>query len=120
EPEIRLGWIALHLESEPSEALVLREKGAARLPRESGLLPVAFAGATPRPRVAKPERRQKMERRSVRSAIRGGDPDQEIVRRGLCVLDEDVEVPVLVEDAGVGELELSFEPSAAAVFLHQA
>jgi hypothetical protein len=46
--------------------------------------------------------------------------DQEIVRRGLRVLDEDVEVPVLVEDAGVDELELSVELSAAAVFLHQA
>ena len=39
-------------------------------------------------------------------AVGDGDADQDVVRRRLGVLGEDVEVAVVVEHAGVGELEL--------------
>ncbi len=39
-----------------------------------------------------------------RPAIVGGDLDQQILWRRLRVLDEDVEVAIAVEDAGVEEL----------------
>ena len=44
------------------------------------------------------------------------DPHEDVVGRGLRVLDEDVEVAVLVEDAGVEQLELRLPPCRAARF----
>src|SRR6266508_2354900 len=119
EEEGRLDRRALRLEAEPPQALVLRQKRAARLARTDELSPVTLSRPAPRPRVAKPEGRQKMDRGGNGPAVRGADPDQEIVRRGLRVLDEHVEVAVFVEDAGVPDLELRVELSAPAVLLHE-
>ena len=47
------------------------------------------------------------------------DADQNIVGVGLGVFDEDVEVAVLVEDAGVDQFEFRIAARAAAVFLEQ-
>ena len=46
-----------------------------------------------------------MQRRLVRPAIDDGDPHQHVVGAGLGVLDEDVEIAVVVEHAGIEQLE---------------
>src|SRR5205085_11906308 len=53
---------------------------------------------TPAPGIAKPEGRQHVDRGSLGPAVRHLDADAEIFHVRLGVLDEDVEVPVLVED----------------------
>ena len=58
--------------------------------------------------------------RRLRPAVGDGDADQQIVGAGLRVLGEHVEVAVVVEHAGVGELELAVAAPALRVFLHQA
>ena len=45
-----------------------------------------------------------MERRRSGPRLLGGDPHQDVVGRRLGVLDDDVEVAVVVEDAGVEQL----------------
>ena len=60
-----------------------------------------------------------MQRRRLRSAVDRDDPDQDVVGRNLCILDEDVEIAVVVEDAGVQQLVLGLEPRAAPVFRDQ-
>src|SRR5271165_3545820 len=54
-----------------------------------------------RPRVAVPETRQQVEGCVVGTAIFGRNPDEDVFGPGLRVLDEDVEVAVVVEDACV-------------------
>ncbi len=71
--------------------------------------------AVPAPGVPEPERREEVERRGVGSAVVRLDPDEEVVRARLRVLDEDVEVPAALEDAGVPELELGVLPRPAPV-----
>ena len=94
---------------------VRREHGppvpAVRVQADRGLLRVV----TPRPGVAVPERRQQVERRRLRAAVRGGDPDDDVLRSGLGVFDDDVEEPVLVEDPRVGQLVLGRVATAARV-----
>ncbi len=79
----------------------------------------AFVVAAPGPRVAKPERRQQMKRRRVRPAIGDRDAHEHIIGRCFGVFGHDVEVAVLVEDAGVGELKFRFAFAAAAVLLDE-
>ena len=52
-------------------------------------------------------------------AVRRADSDQEVVGRGLGVLDEDVEVPVVIEQAGVDELVFQRLTPARAVGAQQ-
>src|SRR5690242_21515990 len=47
-----------------------------------------------------------MQRRRFSAAVGDGDADQDVVGRVLRVLGDDVEVAVVVEDAGVGQLSL--------------
>ena len=75
--------------------------------------------ARPRPRIAEPQRRQHVERCRVRSAVRGRDPDGDVVDVRLGVFDDDVEEAVLVEGAGVGQLELADGPVPATVLVDQ-
>ena len=72
-----------------------------------------------RPGVAKPSVGSRCNRALLRAAIRDRDPDQNVVRRRLRVFDEDVEVAVVVEDAGVEQLEFRIVPTARAVLLDQ-
>ena len=72
-----------------------------------------------RPGVAKPERRQQVQRRGVGAAVGRADADQNVLGRVLGVLDEHVEVAVLVEDAGVEQFVFQRVLSPAAVFLDQ-
>ena len=72
-------------------------------------------GNPPRPVVAEPQRRQEVQVGRVRSAVGRGDLHQDVVGRALGVLDEHVEVPVVVEDAGIEQLVLHVVARALAV-----
>ena len=92
--------------------------GDARLPvggRQRRLRDVV----APRPRVAKPQRRQQVQRRRVRAAVVRRDEHQDVVVGALGVLHDHVEVAVLVEDAGVQQLVLHLLLAAPGVRGHQ-
>src|SRR5882762_11985834 len=55
----------------------------------------------PGPRISEPERRQHTQRRWFRAVVKYCDSDQDIFRRFLRILYEDVEVPVLIEYSGI-------------------
>src|SRR3954468_22440137 len=74
-----------------------------------------IVAASPGPVIPEPERRQERERRFFGTVVRGGDPDQYVVRRALRVLDENVEVAILVEDVRVGELVLGIDSCSTPV-----
>jgi hypothetical protein len=60
-----------------------------------------------------------MERRRVGSPIESRDADGHVLRPGLRVLDDHVEVAVVVEDPGVHELELSRLAAPLLVLFHE-
>src|SRR5690349_13429407 len=60
----------------------------------------------PAPGVAKPQVRQEVKRRRLGSAIGRFDANADIFRRGLRILDDNVEIAIVVEDAGVDQLVL--------------
>ncbi len=73
----------------------------------------------PAPGVAEPQRRQQVQRRRVRAAVADRDADEDVVGRGLGVLDLHVEVAAVVEDARVGQLELRLAARPRAVLAAQ-
>src|SRR5687767_8398947 len=79
----------------------------------------AYRRATPAPGVAKPKRGQQVQVCGIGSAIHDGDAREHVVDVGLGILDEDIEVTVLIEDAAVDQLELRLQPVAAAGFLDE-
>ena len=100
------------LEAPLAQRLVAREHRVAG-GRERRRRPAVVPG------VAEPQRRQQVQRRRLRAAVVRGDPHQDVVVRRLGVLDHDVEVAVVVEDAGVEQLVLEVLLAAAAVRGHQ-
>ena len=74
----------------------------------------------PRPVVAAPQRGQQVQRRGVGAAVDGADAHQHLFGPVLGVFDEDVEVAVVVEDAGVEQFVLGLVAAAAAVLLRAA
>ena len=74
---------------------------------------------TPRPGVAKPQRGEEVQRRRLRPVVDGGDADDDLLRRRLRVLHEDVEPAAVVEDAGVEQLVLGPGPLPPLVLRHQ-
>ena len=94
------------------------EDGAVVRP-ELRLAPARLVPAAPAPRVPAPERRQHVQPRRLRAAVRDRDAEQDVLGRGLRVLGEDVEVAPLVEDAGVGQLELGVGLAAAPALLDE-
>jgi hypothetical protein len=60
-----------------------------------------------------------VQRRGLRPAVDGGDARQDVVRPGLGVLDEHVEVAVLGEDAGIHQLVFHVQLAALPVDPHQ-
>ena len=72
-----------------------------------------------RPVVAEPQRRQEVQVGRVRSAVGRGDLHQDVIGRAFGVLDEHVEVPVVVEDAGIEQLVLHVVARALAVRPYQ-
>jgi hypothetical protein len=73
----------------------------------------------PRPGVPEPERRKEIEPGGFWPTVVDGDADEDVVRTLLCVLEEDVEVPVFVEDPGVEQLVLELLPRPASVRFHE-
>ena len=53
------------------------------------------------------------------SAIVRGDPDEDVFRGGLGILDDHIEVAVFVEDAGIEQLEFGISFRTASIFFHQ-
>ena len=108
---------ALDVERVLAEGLVLREhrRVIAVEPAQAGARAVRWPG----PGVAEPQRRQQVERRVLRAPVGDGDAEGEVQRTGLGVLDLDVEVPAVVEDAGVEQLVLLLAPGPGAVRVHQ-
>jgi len=56
---------------------------------------------------------------NFRAAIRDIDADQNIFRCDLGILDDDIEIAALLEDAGVYQLEFPIESVASAVFFQE-
>src|SRR6187431_2715243 len=73
----------------------------------------------PAPGVAKTNLRQELQAPGLGATIDGADPDQGVVRSGLGVLDEHVEVAALVEHPRVQQLELGTLTATTAVLFHQ-
>jgi len=69
----------------------------------------------PRPRVAEPQRREHDERGLVRACVVHAEPDADVLRPRLRVVDGDEEVAAVVEDSRVDELVLGVEARPAAV-----
>src|SRR4051812_48355622 len=79
----------------------------------------AFVRAAPHPAVTKPERRQHMERGGRGGAVGDRDADEDVVRRSFRVFGENVEVTIVVKDAGIGELEFGVAATTAAVLFEE-
>ncbi len=73
----------------------------------------------PGPVVPEPQRGQQLQRRGLGPAVVGGDAHQQVLGPGLGIFDEDVEVAVVVEDAGVQQFVLRLQAAAALVLLQQ-
>src|SRR3954452_9437490 len=71
------------------------------------------------PAVSKPEGREQMQRRGLGPSVVSRDLDQQVLRAGLGVLDEQIEVPILAKDPGVDELILEIVARATGVGLDQ-
>ena len=84
--------------------------------RDRRLVPTPGA---PAPGVAEPEVGEDVQRRGVGASIVGLDLDAEVFRCRLGVLDEDVEIAVLFEDARIEQLEFEVMRAASAVLLHE-
>src|SRR3954466_5739076 len=91
--------------------------------RPPGRLPLLQQGlvtvVAPGPGVAEPERRQDMEGGRLRSAIRRRDPYEDIFGRLLGIFDEDIEIPILVEDSCVEEFVFHLMAAPPAVGLQE-
>ena len=74
---------------------------------------------SPGPSVAKPERRQKMQRGRVLAAVRHGKTNQDVAGRTFGIFDHHVEVAVLIENARVQELIFKILAPAPPILSHQ-
>ena len=86
---------------------------------DPALRPVALPVPSPGPCVAHPQRRQDVQRRGLRPPIRARDPDQNVVRAGFRIFDEDIEVPTLHEHIRIFDLELGIALPTPRVLGHQ-
>src|SRR5262249_58848371 len=66
----------------------------------------------PAPGVAKPKRGQEVKPSGFRAPVCHGDADAEVLGRYLGVLDEDIEVSIVSEDAAVDQLVLPLRARA--------
>ena len=79
------------------------------------LQPRRRAGARPRPGVPKPQRRQQVQTRLLRAPVVHRHLHQHVLRRRFGVLDENVEIAVVVEDAGIEKLVFELATAARPV-----
>ena len=75
--------------------------------------------ALPRPGIPEPQLRQDMDLGVLRAAVMDGDEQQQVVNRRLGIFDEDIEVTVIVEEAGLEQFELGLLPGASLIFFHE-
>src|SRR2546423_6333911 len=75
--------------------------------------------SVPAPGVAKPNRRQQMERRGFWTAVFRADANQNVVRVRFGVLDLDLEIAVLGEGARVPDFKFAFHLRAGAALRDQ-
>src|SRR5271156_950841 len=73
----------------------------------------------PRPSVSKPQMRKNMQDRILGAAIESLDAYTDVLGVGFGILDEDIEIPVVVENAGIEQLEFRPLSRSPAVFFHQ-
>ena len=73
----------------------------------------------PRPGIAKPHCGNNVERRRIAAAIGGSDPDSNLLRRKLCVLNKNVEVAIAFKNAGVEQFVFRTASLPPLVFLDQ-
>ena len=73
----------------------------------------------PTPCVAKPERRQHVQRCGLGSSVFNRDADGDLVVRPLRIFDQDVKKTVVLKDPGVDQFVLGAPAAAAAVFRDQ-
>ena len=74
---------------------------------------------TPVPQIAQPERGNQAELRLIGSAVDHANADQQVFRAGFGVINEDVEVAVVIKDAGLHQLVFGLITATAAVLFHQ-
>ena len=74
---------------------------------------------TPVPKIAQPQRGDQAQLGFLGTAVDHANADQQIFRAGFGVIDKDVEVAVVVKDAGLHQLVFGLITTAAAVLLHQ-
>ncbi len=110
---------AAHVEPALPERLVLGLDGRELSGGRAIAQPRAARDVAPRPRVAIPERGQQVQYGRLGAAVDRRDADQHVLVRRLGVFDEDVEVAVGGEHAGVEQLELRLIAAAAVVLLDE-
>lgn len=104
------GGVGVDVQPARAEFLVIGADGVL------GLVQARYGGgAGPGPGVPEPEGRQQVEGGFVGAPVVRGDLDQHVLGAVFGVFDEDVEVAVLVEDAGVEQLVLEFAAAAGPV-----
>src|SRR5262249_24800793 len=97
----------------------LSQFGINRLDRVSDTLQTRpVGGPGPGPQVTKPQRRQDVQLGGLGTAIVNRDLDEDVFRRFLGVLDEDVEVAIFIKHTGVEQLVLELIAAAAAIGLN--
>src|SRR5438477_3969987 len=74
---------------------------------------------SPGPGIAKPQRREQLQRSGFRAAVANCDADEYIFVAALCVLRENIEVAVFMEHPGVEEFEFRLAASATPIFVYQ-
>ena len=87
--------------------------------RSAHLLDAWLRARVPRPGIAEPQRRQHVDRRSLRSAVRDRDADGNILLRLLRIFDKDIEVAPVLEDPAIFQLKLRQLAPAPRIFRHQ-
>src|SRR5262249_97393 len=108
------------VESEAPERRLndLNRRRTGALDRPLGIISITIP--SPCPRVPQPDCRQQMEYCRLRPAVCRGYPNQNIVRRGLRVLDLNIEITALIEDTGILEFELAIAASTPPVLFDEA
>src|SRR5262245_56077245 len=96
-----------------SEQHLIAEFGNSRLTYK------IFSGSAPRPCIAEPDCRKDMKRRGFRTAIRRCNPNENVVWTSLRVFHNDIEVPLFIKYARVGDFEFGILLSASAVVLNK-
>ena len=74
----------------------------------------------PAPGIAKPQCRQHVQAGGLRASIAQADLDQDIGRRRFRVFDKHVEIPIIIEYAGIQQLVFRVVAAALPVRLDQA